>query len=703
MRWAILCLLSVSLFAQTVPPQFQNLHTDANDYTCTGTVPCATWPMPLLPEPGKAFADPNFGTNTWRLAAPLTGDQAMSTYSRVQAWNSDNTKMFLIDGQGYATLYDATTTPPTFINRITSDVGYVLPASLDVLWAFTDPKRIYYVPNPSSGRGLELRYLDISLCTAQNCALTSVLVHTFACVSDAIGSDVVAGTPGNQIETGSGAQGGMFDKTDRYFSFTCDKYDGSGRHEIDFVRYDRQTDTVTYQDKWYKVCPGQIPSGCAVWKTYKRNLLRMNQHPDQRFITVIWQCGSRDSGWSRGCGTELYDPGYNYLGVVSPANTHQDVGFDIHGTPVWVGVGAGRNNLADERSISVTDLTAVQPSTLTYKTILLPCSYSRQPTCTGTSLGAKSGSSHISMTGSWGSQPGYGLLSTMILAGQAYANGLAANYPPGTTLGTDVLPGTQEVTPASMSQIAVGVVSTIGTGTAMESVTWTAATASTATATFTKPHAANAVVTCLSCGDTGFAAMENFALQIDATLPDGTAGKFWRIGRTMAIRDNYYNAEPHTAVNRDFTAIVWGSTWNVDPLSNGPVYAFWTRLGTAAPPVGPTFDVVVNNVGNGSADNCRGTYQQGESFKCVLSNPGNLIQISGCGGTRSADGTTYSATVVVSCAVTAQFNWQTPGDVQAAAASRSWVTGVVLLALLLALVLFALWRLRWRRQHQRKP
>jgi hypothetical protein len=59
--------------------------------------------------------------------------------------------------------------------------------------------------------------------------------------------------------------------------------------------------------------------------------------------------------------------------------------------------------------------------------------------------------------------------------------------------------------------------------------------------------------------------------------------------------------------------------------------------------------------------------------------------------------------VVVSCTVTAQFNWQTPGDVQAAAASRSWVTGVVLLVLLLALVLFALWRLRWRRQHQRKP
>jgi hypothetical protein len=47
----------------------------------------------------------------------------------------------------------------------------------------------------------------------------------------------------------------------------------------------------------------------------------------------------------------------------------------------------------------------------------------------------------------------------------------------------------------------------------------------------------------------------------------------------MAIRDNEYNAEPHTAVNRDFTQIVWGSTWNTDPTSSlFPVYGFWTSL-----------------------------------------------------------------------------------------------------------------------------
>src|ERR1019366_5316444 len=34
-------------------------------------------------------------------------------------------------------------------------------------------------------------------------------------------------------------------------------------------------------------------------------------------------------------------------------------------------------------------------------------------------------------------------------------------------------------------------------------------------------------------------------------------------------------AEPHTAVNRDFTAITWGSNWNTD---GGTDYGFWTPL-----------------------------------------------------------------------------------------------------------------------------
>jgi hypothetical protein len=106
----------------------------------------------------------------------------------------------------------------------------------------------------------------------------------------------------------------------------------------------------------------------------------------------------------------------------------------------------------------------------------------------------------------------------------------------------------------------------------------------------------------LSCGDTGFGAMENFIVKIDTTAADGSNAVTWRVGRTMAIRDNSYNAEPHTAVNRDFTQIVWGSTWNVDPGSTGTVYGFWTKIIPAK-----TFTLT-----------CPSIITQGVAFSCTV-------------------------------------------------------------------------------------
>ena len=236
-------------------------------------------------------------------------------------------------------LYDATTTPPTPINRITMSDGIGLDAAdNDALWAFTDPHRIYYNTGASSGHGLELRYVDVSTCTSSNCVLTPQIVHTFSCVTDST-SSLGAGVAGNKIETGSGGQGGMFDNTDTYFSFTCDKVADDGRHEIDVIRYNRTTDAVTTQEKWYNLCPGAVPTGCKVYNVIGRDagLIRMNQHPDQRFITIIWQAGSAtDAGWVRGEGVEVYGPTYNFLGVASPYDGHQDVGFDVNGVQFWL-------------------------------------------------------------------------------------------------------------------------------------------------------------------------------------------------------------------------------------------------------------------------------------------------------------------------------------------------------------------------------
>jgi N-acetylneuraminic acid mutarotase len=616
--------------------------------------------MPPIPAPGGSYADPTWGTTTWRLATPAANVKGitMPAYSRVQAWNSDNTLMFIMDlGTNGVNmdLYDATTTPPTPINRITMSDGIALDSGdNDALWAFTDPHRIYYNTGASSGHGLELRYVDISACTPSNCVLSPHIVHTFSCATDGT-SSLGAGVPGNKIETGSGGQGGMFDNTDTYFSFTCDKVAGDGRHEIDFIRYNRATDSVTTQEKWYNVCPGKVPTGCKVYNNFGKDagLIRMNQHPDANYITVIWQAGSStDAGWVRGEGVEVYDPSYNFLGVASPYDGHQDVGFDVNGVPVLVTVGSFRGNTLDERSIGITDLTNLNTAKPTYKRIVLPCSFTREPTCTGTFLGSKPG--HISMTGTWGSLPGYALYSSMMVAGPAI--GLAPTYPASTTLGTAVTaPGTVTVTPASMSQIGVGVVSTVDTGANMESVTWTAVTPTTATATFTKAHAGSAAVRCLSCGETGFGAMENFAVKIDTTAPDNSNALFWRIGRTMAIRDNEYNAEPHSAVNRDFSQIIWGSTWNVDPGSSGPLYGFWTKLGS---PVNGQYalSTAAAGTGSGTITGCARNYAKGASYSCtVTAKAGStLTSVSGCGGSGTA--TFSGAMPAADCTVTATFN-----------------------------------------------
>ncbi|MGD0628261.1 MAG: hypothetical protein ABR987_02855, partial [Terracidiphilus sp.] len=434
-------------------------------------------------------------------------------------------------------------------------------------------------PWASSEHGLELRYVNVSTCTKANCALKPVTVHRFSCEADAT-STVGPGTKGNIIETGSGAQGGMFDSTDRYFSFTCDRVNGRGRTEIDFIRYDRKQDKVTTQEKWYSVCPGGVPTGCRVYKSYKdTNIIRMNQHPDANYITVVWQCASLDRGWVRGCGTEVFGPDYDFLGPASSAISHQDNGFDVNGVPVWVGVLTNRFDVTGERGIEVTNLTTLSKTKVTSKRILLPCSYSRTSGCdAGASLSAKFDASHISMTGSWGKLPGYALFSTMTLAGAYYAFPVDAPVP--TTLGTAITsPGSYTVSPASMSSIGVGVVSVIDFKTPnSESVKWTSVSSTTATATFRKTHLATAQVTCLSCGDTGFAAMENVAVKIDTKAPDSSSAVFYRLGRAMSIRDADYNAEPHTAVDRNFTQIVWGSNWNVD---GGRVYSFWMSLPTS--------------------------------------------------------------------------------------------------------------------------
>jgi hypothetical protein len=604
--------LLIWLFFFTAPiiaqlPQFPStsITTSITDLTCGGvaTPTCASWPMPTIPGQGNSWFDPIFGTTTWELSVPAqnTYGNVVPAYSRVQGFSSDNHYLIMSEGNGppYTDLYDATTTPPTPINRIlTTDGSIISAASGDVNWAnsLSTPTRLYYIPfgDYPAGAGLQLRYVDISSCTSSSCTLSPVTVHTFSCSADSYApSPITPGTAGNQIETGSGAQGGMFDSTDTYFSFTCDFVNGNGRAELDWIRYNKSTDTVTTQEKWYNACPGATPSGCYTWTNWSGclahqgyNMIRMNQHPSASYITVIWQCGSYP--WSRGGGTEAFGPTYNFLGPISANNIHQDNGFDVNGVPVNVMVQGDSGTTLDYYALTVTNLTTLSPTAITSKQIQVPCTFAYAPTCSGGSfLGFKSW--HVSMTGTWGSVPGYALVSTLTTNAGA-SGGFPPDLPAPTTLGTAVSStGSQTVTPGSMSQIGMGVNLLIDVGSAnVEAVTVTAATSTTFTANFTKTHPSTAPVSNLSVGDTGWGAMENIAVKIDTTAANQSSASFWRLGRTMSIRDTDYGAEPHTFVNRDWTAYVGGSNWNADSASGGGNdNGYYTKLaGGSAPPAG---------------------------------------------------------------------------------------------------------------------
>ena len=130
-----------------------------------------------------------------------------------------------------------------------------------------------------------------------------------------------------------------------------------------------------------------------------------------------------------------------------------------------------------------------------------------------------------------------------------------------------------------MTTIGTGVLSIVDFGTSNEEmVTWKVTNGTTATAAFAKKHSATAQVQCVSCMNTGWGAGELDAIKIDASAPDMSNAVIYRIGRTHAVRDADYNCEAHATVNRNFTAILWGSSWDRDCNADSSVNGYWIKL-----------------------------------------------------------------------------------------------------------------------------
>jgi hypothetical protein len=573
-----------------------------------------------MPAQGSSLLDTLWGTTTYQLGQNSQQSYpAIPVYARQQHWNIDGTKMITAEAQGgWADLYDATTTPPTPINRIVTDSSayqLVNGINCDVGWSNTDANVLYYYPcSVSMANGPEIRSVNISTCTAGagNCNLTSSLVKSFSCTSTALSNpELTVGTQGIIFETGSGGQGGMIDNAADFIG-SCDYLDEAGRHTIDVIRYNLTTNT-TAQTKWYNLCPGNTPTGCAWYSPYVatygpgsiKNIMRMSQHPNGQYVSILWQYGptSYDELWTRGGGAEIFDPNWNFLGVAAAWITHEDMGWDVNGIPVWVGVNAQclycstnpRGVMDGPNAMEIVDLTKIS-GTLDAHGIptgkihtLMPCSYGYYSgtgtptggTCyAGGNLEQKVITPHISMvsTGA-GGLPGYGLLSTLFLGGGTYPY-TAQDKPAATTLTQAITStGSQTFSVASVATIKVGTSISLGVtgGSSPETCKITAVSGLNVTCTVLYAHANGEAVQSVSVGDTGMGAMEMIALKIDSTQADWTPiTSYYRIGRTRSIRGSNYNAEPHAAPNRNFTQIIYGSNWEKDDGTT--VYGFWMPL-----------------------------------------------------------------------------------------------------------------------------
>lgn len=153
----------------------------------------------------------------------------------------------------------------------------------------------------------------------------------------------------------------------------------------------------------------------------------------------------------------------------------------------------------------------------------------------------------------------------------------------------------------------------------------------------------------------GWGSNELFAVKIDTTVPSGST--WYRIGRTMSIRNTDYNAEPHAVPNRDFTKILFGSNWNTDgglvtpyvislPISGSPTPGICGASNGASLSSTPTTGLC--SAGTASAVTGTGPW----SWTCAGAGGGSTAS---CGASLLEIPPAGDASTVASCPVMADF------------------------------------------------
>jgi hypothetical protein len=154
--------------------------TDAPQDLCSGLVQdTLAHPMTAVAKPavGQAYVDPQFGTTIRRIsdAAAAGAGDVIPVYSTIQAWNADESYLFLYHvGGGSHHLYDG----KTYAHLKPLNIS---PADLEqVYWDTVDPKILYY----ANGRRLYRFNVDTDVAT---------VVHDFATAPSSCTSSLSGG------------------------------------------------------------------------------------------------------------------------------------------------------------------------------------------------------------------------------------------------------------------------------------------------------------------------------------------------------------------------------------------------------------------------------------------------------------------------------------------------------------------------------
>ena len=241
--------------------------------------------MPAISKPsvGVPYSDPVFGASVVRLTDAVTAGKAgiIPTYSKRQAWNSDESLLMLQTGNGEYQVYNGSTY--SFIRQLDSAVV----GGEDMFWHPTDPSLIYYI-------------LDNVLYSYNVNTLTQTALHTFEAYT-------FAGTLGE----------GNLSQDGRYLAMVGRDYNSGNVTIKDYFIYDIVADKIITKEA-FPTSPDPFD-----W---------ISISPNGNYVVLDYA----DEITGRYHGVEVYDRNLNYLWQKPLGSGHSDLGVDADGNDVLV-------------------------------------------------------------------------------------------------------------------------------------------------------------------------------------------------------------------------------------------------------------------------------------------------------------------------------------------------------------------------------